>query len=74
MLLNILKSFRSRINRPPVSLSRLVANYAPTKAPDANKGRTAVVIATVTDDNRLLQLPKISVAGMEKHIMCRSLY
>lgn len=49
----------SRINRPPVSLSRLVSNVS-----EAHKGKTIVVIGTITDDNRLLTVPKLSVAAL----------
>lgn len=49
----------SRINRPPVSLSRAVANIS-----EAQKGKTVVVIGTVTDDNRLLNVPKLSIAAL----------
>ncbi|CAG7937845.1 unnamed protein product [Penicillium salamii] len=51
--------FMSRINRPPVSLSRAVANVGET-----HKGKTVVVIGTVTDDNRLLNVPKLSIAAL----------
>ncbi|KAL2001438.1 hypothetical protein VTN02DRAFT_1774 [Thermoascus thermophilus] len=51
--------FMSRINRPPVSLSRLVSNVS-----EAQKGKTIVVIGTITDDNRLLTVPKLSVAAL----------
>ncbi|KAL1928873.1 hypothetical protein VTP01DRAFT_2659 [Rhizomucor pusillus] len=51
--------FMSRINRPPVSLSRL-AKYA--NANNANK--TFVVVGTVTDDSRLLEVPKLSLAAL----------
>ncbi|GKZ27873.1 hypothetical protein AbraCBS73388_006210 [Aspergillus brasiliensis] len=51
--------FMSRINRPPVSLSRIVSNVT-----DSHKGKTIVVIGTVTDDNRLLTVPKLSVAAL----------
>ncbi|KAL1967752.1 hypothetical protein VTN77DRAFT_2441 [Rasamsonia byssochlamydoides] len=51
--------FMSRINRPPVSLSRIVSNVT-----DAHKGKTVVVVGTVTDDNRLLTVPKLSVAAL----------
>ncbi|KAJ5295184.1 hypothetical protein PENANT_c048G06912 [Penicillium antarcticum] len=51
--------FMSRINRPPVSLSRAVANIS-----EAQKGKTIVVIGTVTDDNRLLNVPKLSIAAL----------
>ncbi|KAL2221434.1 60S ribosomal protein L18 [Thermoascus aurantiacus ATCC 26904] len=51
--------FMSRINRPPVSLSRIVSNVT-----ESHKGKTVVVIGTVTDDNRLLTVPKLSVAAL----------
>ncbi|BDD60530.1 hypothetical protein MAP00_005654 [Monascus purpureus] len=51
--------FMSRINRPPVSLSRIVSNLN-----ESHKGKTVVVIGTVTDDNRLLTIPKVSVAAL----------
>ncbi|KAI5286962.1 hypothetical protein KEM54_006346 [Ascosphaera aggregata] len=53
--------FMSRINRPPVSLSRLVAL---TKGDESNKNKTIVVVGTITDDNRLLSVPKLSVAAL----------
>ena len=49
----------SRVNRPPVSLSRIAANIGET-----HKGKTIVTIGTVTDDNRLLTIPKLSVAAL----------
>lgn len=48
----------SKINRPPVSLSRIVGNTA------ENDKRTIVVVGTVTDDNRLLTVPKLTVAAL----------
>lgn len=50
--------FMSRINRPPVSISRIVANI------QKEEKRTVVVVGTVTDDNRLLTVPKVSVAAL----------
>lgn len=50
--------FMSKINRPPVSLSRIVANTA------KEEKRTVVVVGTITDDNRLLNLPKLTVAAL----------
>jgi ribosomal protein L18E len=49
----------SRINRPPVSISRIVSN----KSAKDDK-RTVVVVGTVTDDNRLLVVPKLSIAAL----------
>ncbi|KAL4877930.1 60S ribosomal protein L18 [Aspergillus karnatakaensis] len=51
--------FMSRINRPPVSISRLASNVT-----ESHQGKTIVVIGTVTDDNRLLTVPKLSVAAL----------
>lgn len=51
--------FMSRINRPPVSISRIVANTS-----EKSNNKTVVVIGTVTDDNRLLTVPKLSVAAL----------
>ncbi|KAF7594273.1 hypothetical protein BBP40_009673 [Aspergillus hancockii] len=51
--------FMSRINRPPVSLSRIASNVT-----DAHKGKTIVVVGSITDDNRLLNVPKLSVAAL----------
>ncbi|CAH0059285.1 unnamed protein product [Clonostachys solani] len=50
--------FMSKINRPPVSLSRIAANT--TK----EEKRTIVVVGTITDDNRLLTVPKLTVAAL----------
>jgi large subunit ribosomal protein L18e len=48
----------SRINRPPMSISRIIRNLS-------NKpGKTAVIVGTVTDDNRVLEIPKLSVAAL----------
>ncbi|KAI9836848.1 MAG: hypothetical protein M1819_001013 [Sarea resinae] len=56
--------FMSRINRPPMSLSRIAANAANKHAEAANNGKTVVIIGTVTDDNRLLEVPKLSIAAL----------
>lgn len=51
--------FTSRINRPPVSLSRVKANLK-----NGNDKKTVVVVGTVTDDNRLLEVPKVQIAAL----------
>ena len=48
----------SRINRPPVSLSRIARL---TKGHEKN---IAVVVGTVTDDSRLVEVPKVSVCAL----------
>lgn len=50
----------SRINRPPISLSRLVRHMKkPTR-----EGLIAVVVGTVTNDVRLYNVPKLTVAAL----------
>ena len=51
--------FMSRINRPPISLSRIAANLK-----NGNEKKTIVVVGTITDDNRLLTVPKVQVAAL----------
>ncbi|KAI0472583.1 ribosomal protein L18e/L15P [Xylariaceae sp. FL0804] len=51
--------FMSRINRPPVSISRIKSQVT-----RGQEGKTVVVVGTVTDDNRLLEVPKITVAAL----------
>ena len=48
----------SRINRPPLSLARL-AKYLENK-----EDKIAVIVGTVTDDSRLLTVPKLKVAAL----------
>jgi len=55
--------FMSRINRPPISISRIVSVAAPAKGVKHEK-KTVVVVGTVTDDIRLLELPKLSIAAL----------
>merc|ERR1712100_399332 len=49
----------SRTNRPPVALSKLVKHLGSKKT-----DRTVVVVGTVTDDLRLADCPKLSVAAL----------
>ncbi|KAF2273886.1 ribosomal protein L18e, partial [Westerdykella ornata] len=54
----------SKINRPPVSLSKIVLTVANKHTAEAHKDKTIVIVGTVTDDNRLLEIPKLSVAAL----------
>lgn len=56
--------FMSRINRPPMSISRIVATAANKHSGKAHEGKTIVIVGTVTDDNRLLEVPKLSIAAL----------
>merc|ERR1712071_21168 len=48
----------SRTNRPPVSLSKIVKHLG------SKQDRTVVVVATVTDDSRIAEISKLSVAAL----------
>jgi large subunit ribosomal protein L18e len=50
--------FMSKTNRPPVSLSRIASNIA------KDDKRTVVVVGTITDDNRMLVCPKLTIAAL----------
>ena len=55
------------MNRPPVSLSKIsrhTGNPNINKENPKNNDRTVVIVGTVTDDNRLLTVPKVSVAAL----------
>jgi len=53
--------FLSKINRPPISLSRIVKE---TSAAANRDSQIIVVVGTVTDDVRLLEVPKLSIAAI----------
>ena len=48
----------SQLNRAPISLSRMV-RYMKGK-----DGKTAVIVGTVTNDSRLLEVPKLTVCAL----------
>ena len=50
--------FMSKINRPPLSLSKL-AKYM-----EGKDGKVAVLIGAVTDDKRMLAVPKMRVCAL----------
>lgn len=52
--------FLSKVNRPPVSVSRIARSLTQKGASD----KTIVVVGTVTDDNRLLEFPKTTIAAL----------
>merc|ERR1712168_812241 len=52
--------FMSRINRPPVSLARIVRRM---NKPGCD-GKICVIVGTVTDDTRLLEVPKLSICAL----------
>ena len=48
----------SRTMRPPVALSKLIKHLG------SKTTRTAVIVGTVTDDMRVLEVPKLEVAAL----------
>ncbi len=48
----------SKMNRAPLSLSKLV------KFMNGKQGKTAVLVGTITDDIRLLEVPKMTVCAL----------
>lgn len=52
--------FLSKINRPPVSVSRIARALKQKGASE----KIIVVVGTVTDDNRLLEFPKATIAAL----------
>ncbi|KAI6033897.1 hypothetical protein PISMIDRAFT_576002 [Pisolithus microcarpus 441] len=53
--------FLSKVNRPPISLSRITKETA--NAPDLDS-KIIVTVSTVTDDVRLTEVPKLSIAAL----------
>jgi large subunit ribosomal protein L18e len=53
--------FLSKINKPPISLSRITKEVS--TYPEAAE-KVVVTVATVTDDNRMLIVPKLTVAAL----------
>ena len=47
-----------------MSISRIASVAANKKSSELNEGKTVVVIGTVTDDNRLYTVPKLSIAAL----------
>lgn len=58
--------YMSKTNRPPVSVSRLI--YLSRNRGGVSSGseapKTIVIVGSITDDNRVLELPKLSVAAL----------
>jgi large subunit ribosomal protein L18e len=50
--------FMSRINRPPLSLSKLAAFMK------GNESKIAVLVGTITDDVRMYEVPKLKVCAL----------
>jgi large subunit ribosomal protein L18e len=56
--------FMSKINRPPMSISRIVnITGAGTEHP-THADKTIVVVGTITDDNRLSNVPELHIAAL----------
>lgn len=53
--------FHSKTNRPPLSISRIVKH---THNANPNGDKILVLVGTVTDDERFLVVPKVTVAAL----------
>ncbi|EJU06490.1 60S ribosomal protein L18 [Dacryopinax primogenitus] len=53
--------FMSKINRPPISISKVLAE---THGGKTAEGKVVVTVGTVTDDERLVEVPKLSIAAL----------
>ncbi|KAF2863022.1 ribosomal protein L18e, partial [Piedraia hortae CBS 480.64] len=54
----------SKINKPPVSLSRIVSVTANPHSAKAYEGKIRAIVGPVTDDNRLYEVPKMTVCAL----------
>ena len=54
----------AKINRPPISLSKIVAVSANKHSGKAYEGKVRAIVGAVTDDNRLYEVPKLSIAAL----------
>merc|ERR1712243_69624 len=52
--------FMSKINRPPLSIARLIRNMKR----DGNAEKIAVVVGTITNDLRIFEVPKMTVCAL----------
>lgn len=50
--------FMSRVNRPPISIARIV------RQAKGQENKIVVVVGTVTDDQRIFDLPKLTVCAL----------
>ncbi|ODQ50154.1 60S ribosomal protein L18-B [Saitoella complicata NRRL Y-17804] len=50
--------FMSKVNRPPISLSKIARSAA------GKEDQTIVLVGTITDDVRLLEVPKLTIAAL----------
>merc|ERR1711860_368145 len=53
--------FMSKTNRPPMSVARLVRHMKKK----GRENKTAVVVGTITDDARIMEIPKLKVCALK---------
>ncbi|KAK5135708.1 hypothetical protein LTR08_004694 [Meristemomyces frigidus] len=54
----------SRINRAPLSLSKIVSVTANSHNKELFEGKIRAVVASVTDDNRLFEVPNMTICAL----------
>merc|ERR1712224_565550 len=52
--------FMSKINRPPLSIARLIRNMKR----EGNAEKIAVVVGTITNDLRIFEVPKMTICAL----------
>jgi len=58
----------TQINRPPISISRVVKE---TRGSNPDNSKTVVTVGTILDDERLPEVPKLSIAALRFSISAR---
>lgn len=53
-----------KINRPPISLSKIVSVTANEHSAKALEGKIRAIVATVTDDTRLYEVSKMTICAL----------
>jgi len=54
----------SKINKPPVALSKIVAVTANSHSAKTYEGKVRAIVGTVTDDTRLYEVPKMTICAL----------
>ena len=57
-------AYAGKTNKPPISLSKIVAVTNNKHSAKSFDGKIRAVVATVTDDNRLHEVPKMTICAL----------
>jgi len=56
--------YMSKVNRPPMAISR-VARYVRGRTEQKGSDKIVVIVGTITDDPRLLEIPKLTICALK---------